>query len=269
MSAGIFTDLKDNLLQLREIQRHADKPYSQHVRDVKGQQSQRQRLSAPHETAQLPKAKEAASSQSILSRSSSFVSVKNGNDAELEALKKRYASTVRLLAESLEEQSNLRAVMELTTNPGEIDSILQHDEFRLAALGPGLGGAGASEAEEASFLLRSIKIRSIVMEKERLLEEVGRGVSVALANCPLIAAGTDDRLAHAAGAGEGEACGGRGATHRDADAVSGKSFASWPRRRPLTSAAVDRRRSETSSPRRRRLSSCRGNTRSPSTDRAC
>lgn len=177
----MFTDLKDNLLQLREIRRQADKSYSQHVRDLKGQQTKQQRPSVPHEASQLSKAKEAASSQSILSRSSSFVS-KNGNDAELEALKKRYASTVRLLAESLEEQSNLRAVMELTTNPGEIDSILQHDEFRLAALGPDLG-AGVSEAEETSFLLRSIKIRSILLEKERLLEEVRRGAG-RRPNCP-------------------------------------------------------------------------------------
>ena len=56
-----------------------------------------------------------------------------GGDATVgnQMLYKRYQATVKLLAESLEEQGNLRALMELTLNPKVFDPLLQDEIFHL------------------------------------------------------------------------------------------------------------------------------------------
>lgn len=194
---GLFSDLKDQLLQLREIQQQAEKPYSQHVREVRELQQNRNREDISKVTSNKTDkpfyqkknsgdatSKDTSLSQQLLSRSTSFTTANKtfSDNVELEALQKRYASTVRLLAESLEEQSNLRSVVELTSNPAEIDSILQNEDFRLAALGPFLStNHSLTEEEEVSVLLRSTKIRAIMIEKETLLQQV----SIAISNFPV------------------------------------------------------------------------------------
>jgi hypothetical protein len=184
MPRGLLGDLKDQYHQLKEFRQLADKPYSKYVKDLrKGNNShsllnedesdENDKQFTKDNSEKVQRDLGGSLSQSILVRNSSFKSTQS-DQAELTSLQKRYSSTVRLLAESLEEQSNLRAVVELTSNPTEIDALLAQEDFRLAAYGPIIATKAhfdLAEEEELPVLLRVTKIRALLLEKEHLLQE--------------------------------------------------------------------------------------------------
>lgn len=185
MPRGLLGDLKDQYHQLKEFRQLADKPYSKYVKDLrkgnkshsllnKDESDENDKQSTKDNSEKVQRDLGGSLSQSILVRNSSFKSTQS-DQAELTSLQKRYSSTVRLLAESLEEQSNLRAVVELTSNPTEIDALLAQEDFRLAAYGPIIATKAhfdLVEEEELPVLLRVTKIRALLLEKEHLLQEV-------------------------------------------------------------------------------------------------
>lgn len=87
------------------------------------------------------------------------------NLLERESLYRRFKATVKLLAESLEEQGNLRALMELTSNPDLCDSLLQSDLFRLSSYDLGT-------SNDIPKVLLDAKFRALLIEQEQLISQV-------------------------------------------------------------------------------------------------
>lgn len=90
---------------------------------------------------------------------------------------RKFKATVKLLSESLEEQSNLRALMELTSNPGVYDAILQSEIFHLAQLeyddfSNASGGSVPTTNPLSPELLQNIKYRALWLEQEQLISQV-------------------------------------------------------------------------------------------------
>lgn len=90
---------------------------------------------------------------------------------------RKFKATVKLLAESLEEQGNLRALMELTSNPSVYDSILQSEIFHLAQLeyddfSNASGGSLPTTNPLSPELLQNIKYRALWLEQDQLISQV-------------------------------------------------------------------------------------------------
>jgi hypothetical protein len=90
-------------------------------------------------------------------------------------LYRKLKSTVQLLSESLEEQGNLKALLELTSNPSVYESILQSEVFHLSQM-LNLNDYNANNGKESlslsEELIQNIKFRSLLLEREQLMSKV-------------------------------------------------------------------------------------------------
>jgi hypothetical protein len=92
-------------------------------------------------------------------------------------VRNKLRSTVQLLSESLEEQANLKALLEISFNPSVYDVIVQSEIMHLSHLfHPNKEAEVTSSAEKLTVseeLLANIKYRSLLLEKEHLMSKVG------------------------------------------------------------------------------------------------
>ena len=93
---------------------------------------------------------------------------------------RKLRATVQLLSESLEEQGNLKALLELTFNPSVYEAALQSEILHLSQF---IHPTSANESHlllvpdtgkvsMSAELLQNIKYRSLVLEREQLMSKV-------------------------------------------------------------------------------------------------
>lgn len=78
----------------------------------------------------------------------------NNNNNSKNPIHRKLQATVQLLSESLEEQGHLKALLEITTQPTNFDILLQHLNY------------------PSDDVIRELKIRSLMLEKDKLLSQV-------------------------------------------------------------------------------------------------
>lgn len=91
---------------------------------------------------------------------------------------RKLQTTVKLLNESLEEQGNLRALLELTSHPLVYNSILQSEIFHLTQQAESLESFDPDLLDDnlsiSNDLLSNVKHRALFLEQQQLASEVGR-----------------------------------------------------------------------------------------------
>jgi hypothetical protein len=91
-------------------------------------------------------------------------------------VRNKLRSTVQLLSESLEEQANLKALLEISFNPSIYDVVVQSEIMHLSHLfHPNKENEGTTSLEKLTVseeLLANIKYRSLLLEKEHLMSKV-------------------------------------------------------------------------------------------------
>jgi hypothetical protein len=110
-----------------------------------------------------------SSSQSSMDHDSN-----NSTTHNYDHLYRKLKSTVQLLSESLEEQGNLKALLELTSNPSVYDQVFQSEIFHLSQV-LNLNQPPNSKDEPLAIsedLLTNIKFRSLLLEREQLMSKV-------------------------------------------------------------------------------------------------
>lgn len=91
-------------------------------------------------------------------------------------LYRKLQTTVKLLNESLEEQGNLRALLELTSNPAVYNSILQSEIFHLAQQADAIEAIDPDLYDEllpvSNDLEIHVKHRALLLEQQQLCSQV-------------------------------------------------------------------------------------------------
>ncbi len=91
-------------------------------------------------------------------------------------LYRKLQTTVKLLNESLEEQGNLRALLELTSNPAVYNSILQSEIFHLVQQAEAIEAIDPDLYDEflpvSNYLEIHVKHRALLLEQQQLSSQV-------------------------------------------------------------------------------------------------